>query len=58
MAPSDDRTLSWGFASSPVLFEDTVVIQSDSKKQGFLAAFCCPGWSGALAVAAIIRVSL
>ena len=39
MAPSDDRTLSWGFASSPVLFEDTVIIQSDSKKQGFLAAF-------------------
>jgi outer membrane protein assembly factor BamB len=39
MAPSDDRTLSWGFASSPVLFEDTVVVQSDSKKDGFLAAF-------------------
>jgi outer membrane protein assembly factor BamB len=39
MAPSDDRTLSWGFASSPVLFEDTVIVQSDSKKAGFLAAF-------------------
>jgi outer membrane protein assembly factor BamB len=39
MAPSDDRNLSWGFASSPVLFEDTVVVQSDSKKDGFLAAF-------------------
>jgi outer membrane protein assembly factor BamB len=39
MAPSDDRSLSWGFASSPVLFEDTIVIQSDSKKDGFLAAF-------------------
>lgn len=39
MAPSDDRTLSWGFASSPVLFEDTVIVQSDSKKDGFLAAF-------------------
>jgi outer membrane protein assembly factor BamB len=39
MAPSDDRTLSWGFASSPVLFDDTIVIQADSKKDGFLAAF-------------------
>src|SRR6267142_1241880 len=39
MAPSDDRTLSWGFASSPVLFEDTVIVQSDSKKDGFLAVF-------------------
>jgi outer membrane protein assembly factor BamB len=39
MAPSDDRSLSWGFASSPVLFEGTVIIQSDSKKDGFLAAF-------------------
>jgi outer membrane protein assembly factor BamB len=39
MAPSDDRTLSWGFASSPVLFENTVVVQADSKKDGFLAAF-------------------
>lgn len=39
MAPSDDRSLSWGFASSPVLFEDTVVVQSDSKNGGFLAAF-------------------
>ncbi len=39
MAPSDDRSLSWGFASSPALFEDTVVIQSDSKADGFLAAF-------------------
>lgn len=38
MAPSDDRTLSWGFASSPVLFEDVVIVQSDSKKDGFLAA--------------------
>ena len=39
MAPSDDRSLSWGFASSPVLFEGSVIIQSDSKKDGFLAAF-------------------
>jgi outer membrane protein assembly factor BamB len=39
MAPSDDRTLSWGFASSPVLFADTVIVQCDSKRDGFLAAF-------------------
>jgi len=39
MAPSDDRSLSWGFASSPVLFEDTVIVQSDSKRDSFLAAF-------------------
>jgi outer membrane protein assembly factor BamB len=39
MAPSDDRSLSWGFASSPALFEDKVVIQSDSKKDSFLAVF-------------------
>lgn len=39
MAPSDDRTLSWGFASSPALFRDMVVVQSDSKRNGFLAVF-------------------
>jgi outer membrane protein assembly factor BamB len=39
MAPSDDRSLSWGFASSPVLFEDAVIVQADSKKDGFLASF-------------------
>ena len=39
MAPSDDRTLSWGYASSPALFEDTIIVQSDSKKDGFLATF-------------------
>ncbi|MBC7818773.1 MAG: PQQ-like beta-propeller repeat protein [Planctomycetaceae bacterium] len=39
MAPPQDRALSWGFASSPALFENTVVIQSDSKKDGFLATF-------------------
>jgi len=45
MAPSDDRTLSWGYASSPALFEDTVIVQSDSKKDGFLAAFrAADGW--------------
>src|SRR5262249_27139820 len=39
MAPSDDRTLSWGFASSPLLFADTVIVQCDSKREGFLEAF-------------------
>ncbi|MBC8164670.1 MAG: PQQ-binding-like beta-propeller repeat protein [Bryobacteraceae bacterium] len=39
MTPFNDRTLSWGFASSPVLFEDTVVVQADVKKDGFLATF-------------------
>ncbi|MBL8178874.1 MAG: PQQ-binding-like beta-propeller repeat protein [Bryobacterales bacterium] len=39
MTPFDDRTLSWGFASSPTLFEDTVLVQNDSKKDSFAAAF-------------------
>jgi outer membrane protein assembly factor BamB len=39
MAPWDDRGLSWGFASSPALFEDTVVVQCDAKKDPFAAAF-------------------
>ncbi len=39
MAPSDDRTLSWGFASSPVLFEDAIIVQADRKKMDFFAAF-------------------
>jgi outer membrane protein assembly factor BamB len=39
MAPFDDRSLSWGFASSPVLFEDTVIVQCDVKKDGFTASF-------------------
>ncbi|MEZ5401607.1 MAG: PQQ-binding-like beta-propeller repeat protein [Bryobacteraceae bacterium] len=39
MAPSDDRTLSWGFASSPVLKDGRVVVQADAKSGGFLAAF-------------------
>jgi len=42
MAPPDDRTLSWGFASSPGLFEDTIIVQSDSTKDSFLAAFAAP----------------
>jgi outer membrane protein assembly factor BamB len=39
MTPYDDRTLSWGFASSPALFEDKIVVQADVKKDGFVAAF-------------------
>src|SRR5207302_10238028 len=38
MAPSDDRTLSFGVAISRVLVEDTVVGQPDSKKDDSLAA--------------------
>ncbi len=29
----------WGFASSPVIFENTVIIQADVQKNSFLAAF-------------------
>ncbi len=29
----------WGFASSPVIYEDTVLIQADVQKNSFLAAF-------------------
>ncbi|MFN7933791.1 MAG: PQQ-binding-like beta-propeller repeat protein [Bryobacteraceae bacterium] len=39
MTPFDDRTLSWGFASSPTLFEDTILVQNDSKSDSFAAAF-------------------
>lgn len=38
MAPFADRSLSWGFASSPVLHEGVVVVQADSKANGFAAA--------------------
>jgi outer membrane protein assembly factor BamB len=37
--PWDDQTLSWGFASSPVLFDDTVVVQCDRKGDPFVATF-------------------
>jgi len=39
MAPWNDQSLSWGFASSPVLFEDTIVVQCDRKGDPFAAAF-------------------
>lgn len=37
MGPMPDD-LSWGFASSPVLYNDTVIIQADSKREAFIAA--------------------
>ena len=58
MAPSDERTLSWGFASSPVLFEDTVIVQCDSKKDGFLAAFAAADGHELWRVPASLGVSL
>lgn len=39
MAPPDAVMLSWGFASSPVLFEDRVIVQADRKHEPFVAAF-------------------
>lgn len=39
MTPPDVRTLSWGYASSPALFDDVIVVQADVKANGFLAAF-------------------
>jgi outer membrane protein assembly factor BamB len=39
MAPFNDQSLSWGFASSPVLFEDKVVVQADRKRDPFVAVF-------------------
>lgn len=39
LAPWNDMSLSWGFASSPVLFEDKIVVQCDVKSEPFVAAF-------------------
>ncbi len=39
MTPADDRTLSWGFASSPVVAGDKVIVQCDVKAGSFLAAY-------------------
>jgi outer membrane protein assembly factor BamB len=33
------ENLSWGYASSPVLYRDTVIVQADVKAGSFLAAF-------------------
>jgi outer membrane protein assembly factor BamB len=35
----DDPTLQWGPASSPVIFEDLVIVQNDRHRDSFLAAF-------------------
>jgi outer membrane protein assembly factor BamB len=37
--PYDAPALQWGFASSPVIYEQLVVLQCDVLKNGFLAAF-------------------
>jgi len=39
MTPTDDRNLSWGFASSPTLAGDRVIVQCDVKSGSFLAAY-------------------
>jgi len=39
MTPADDRSLSWGFASSPVIAGDKVIVQCDVKSGSFLAAY-------------------
>jgi outer membrane protein assembly factor BamB len=35
----DDPTYQWGPASSPVIFENLVIVQNDRHKESFLAAF-------------------
>lgn len=35
----EDKTSEWGQASSPVIFRDRVIVQSDGHKQSFIAAF-------------------
>lgn len=39
MAPYADRSLSWGFASSPVIHDGVILVQADAKAKGFAAAF-------------------
>lgn len=39
MTPAADRTLSWGFASSPIIAGDQVIVQCDAKAGSFLAAY-------------------
>jgi outer membrane protein assembly factor BamB len=35
----DDATMQWGPASSPVIFEEMVIVQNDRHRDSFLAAF-------------------
>lgn len=34
-----DKSYQWGFGSSPVIFEDMVIVQCDVQEQSFLAAY-------------------
>jgi len=35
----DDRSSSWGHASSPIIYRDLVIVQADGHTQSFIAAF-------------------
>ncbi|CAN5563080.1 PQQ-binding-like beta-propeller repeat protein [soil metagenome] len=35
----DDKTSSWGHASSPIIYRNLVIVQADGHKQSFIAAF-------------------
>jgi outer membrane protein assembly factor BamB len=35
----DDKTSSWGHASSPIIYRDLVIVQADGHAQSFIAAF-------------------
>lgn len=35
----DDRSSSWGHASSPIIYRDLAIVQADGHQQSFLAAF-------------------
>jgi len=35
----DDATVQWGYASSPIIYQDLVIVQGDAHAQSFLAAF-------------------
>ena len=48
----------WGFASSPVIHRDRIVLQVDVQKDSFLGAFVAEGRPGALADAAAGRADV
>ena len=35
----NDKDYQWGFASSPIIFQDTVIVQCDIQQDSFLASF-------------------
>lgn len=37
--PYNDLTMSWGYASSPIIHDGTLIVQCDTKTGGFWAAF-------------------